>query len=623
MNHPVVRFVLFILYRFAQSILLLVSTTFLIFLLVEAVPNDNALLNPQQIENLNQENDDPIFTRYSEWLLGAGDSEGVLNDDFGSSFRFRRSVQELIQERSDATFELVWPALILSLFAGLPLGLLMGILRHGFLDQLMRPLVILLAAAPVFWVGMMLIYQFGIVTNTYPLGGRCDVSLTVGECNTDFEHLILPISTLAIVFAASIALYIRGGLVELSDLKPIRVLGVMLRFPTMGFAALLAQMLSALVLVEMIFSWPGIMRLSVDAVITRDYPVLVGVAVTTTLWIILAYFGFSVLYALLTIVFSERVQGYVVTSQPYLQGVAEEQARYRMAKPLAAQIIGNFFTVIAVLILAGVVFSALGADFLTDQNPTRTSPTDRFLEINENGHLLGTDDLGRDVFARLLLGGRNSLSISVRAAFMSLGIALVMGTIGGLFWGILAKPINLFVNLGVLTLSSLSLLILLMLMTVANLPENQGDIAILLGLVSWPALVPIIRAKVRDIRHAVMDKLHQTDSNEFFTRALMGGIVVAAFGLVYATATALLLEVSISFIGLGVRPPNPSWGNLLSNSNQYLNLAPHLITVPGVVITLTVFSLFIIAERIRDTFDFTVAEQDEVPAEETANVVEA
>ncbi len=611
MNHPVVRFFLFIFYRFIQSILLVFTSTLLIFALLDALPGQAFLVDPRQPLPPETEESNSFLTRYQEWLLGDGESDGVLADDFGVSFAARRPVQEMIEERTSATVELLLPALLLSLVFGSILGGLLGAVRFGFIDQLLRPLVLVGVAIPIFWLALMLIYQLGVERDLYPLGGRCNLSLTSSECNADFDHLFMPIVSLTVFLSASVALSVRGAIVDYEKITPLVILSSVIRFPAIGFASLYASLLSGLLLVETIFAWPGLARLASQAAIQADYPLLTGVIVTMTLWVIGAHFGFGVIQALLDLLFGEKIQGYVVTNQPYLQGVAEAQARQRLTRPLAAQIIANLLVVLAVILLAGVIFVSLGADTLTDQNPNQTNLSEGFLKPGENDHRLGTDNLGRDQFVRLLHAGRNSLGIAVRAAFIAVGIAWVFGIVGGVFGGHFAKPFNFGVNLAVLTFQSVPMLLLAMVWVLATLPESKGELAVLLGLVSWPALVPIVRAKVRDIRHAIVDKLYQTDMNEFITRFLLGGMITAAFGLIYATATALVLEASLSFLGVGVRPPDPSWGNMLTDSNQYFTKAPHLITWPGVMLVVTLWSLFVIAERIRDSFDFLAPERRE------------
>lgn len=604
-----IRFFLFIAYRAVQSILLVLSATFVIFLLVDASPQPPSIIAPQQQETQN----DSLFGRYQDWL---GE---VLRDEFGTSFVSRRPVQELIEERSEATFELMSPALSLALLVGLPLGVLLGLVRHGFIDQLLRPLVVLPAALPVFWLGLMLVYHLSFKQDAFPVGGRCDLVLTGDACNADFDHLFLPVLSLSVPLIGAVALWFRRALIELDQLTVRNVFSTAFRFLMLTFAPLLAQLFSLVILVEMVFAWPGIGRLLAEAVIQRDTPVVVGVLVTATLWIIQTYLGFSLLYAIFSVLMNESPRAYLLTTQPHLQGVAEEQARERTSRPALSQIVANAFTTVSVIVLSGVVVTALAADVLTDKSPTQTDVASRFLEPGTDGHVLGTDSLGRDYFARVLVGGRNSLSIAARAALIASGIGVFVGLIGGLAFGVLNKPINFFINWGVLTVHTVVLLGLLMFFVLVEDADSQGELALVIGLVSWGNCVPVVRGWVREVRFGITEGKFRDDQNEFLTRTLSDLGRVAVFALVWNMAAALLLETSLSFLGMGVLPPDPSWGSLLADAPQAFRMGAHLLTPPGLILTVTVFALLMITERLRDTFDFLRPEA----AEDTGFVPDA
>ncbi len=565
------RFLLFISYRVVQSILLLFSTTFLIFVLADEV---------------RVKNDDSLISRYGDWL---GD---VMNDEFGGSFFYRRPVQNIIEERSDATFELVIPALSLALLIGIPLGLLLGALRQGFIEQIVRPLVILPAALPVFWLALMLIYHLGFKQDMFPLGGRCEISLTA-PCELNFEHLFLPLLSLTLPLTAGVALLVRRSLAELETFTAKNILSAIVRSVLLNIAPLLAQLFSLVILVEVIFSWPGIGRALFESALQQDYPVLVAILVTLTLWVVQAYLGFSLLYAIFSVLISVPPQGYVITTQPVFQAAAEEQAQTHVARPLPTQTIANALTVLSVIVLIFIILSALLAGVITDKSPTQTSMDSALLAPGEDDHGLGTDELGRDFLARLLVGGRNSLSIAARAALIASGIGAVVGLIGGMAGSYFNKPVNFFINWGIVTLNTLPFLgLLIFAIGVEEEALSKGDLAVWLGLVSAGNGIPVIRAWVRSVRYG------RTEDAGFSLARV--GVFVLAFNM----AAALLLESTLSFLGLGVRPPDPSWGSLLSTAQDVFRAGGHLLTPPGLLLTLTLFSLLMVAERLRDTFDF-------------------
>ncbi|MBZ0307156.1 MAG: ABC transporter permease subunit, partial [Anaerolineae bacterium] len=467
--------------------------------------------------------------------------------------------------------------------------------RQGFIEQIIRPLVILPAALPVFWLGLMLVYHLGFKQEQFPLGGRCELSLTAA-CESDFDHLFLPVLSLTLPLTAAVTLFVRRSLTTKN------VLNAVLRSLILNIAPLLAQLFSLVILVEAIFAWPGIGRALLESAAQRDYPVLLGILVTLTLWIIQAYLRFSVIYAIFSVLSGSPPQAYSITTQPYLQETAEEQARTRADHVLPTQSIANALMVVAVILLIFIILTALTASILTDQSQTNLEK--RLLSPGDSNYVLGTDDLGRDFLERLLTGGRNSLSIAARAALIASGIGVVVGLIGGVAGSYLNKPVNFLINWGLATFNLLPVLGILILAVSVQEVDSRGELAVLIGLFSWGNGVPVVRAWVRGVRYGgiegMLPHLAQT----------------AGFVLVLNMAAALLLETSLSFIGMGVLPPDPSWGSLLSDAQRSFRQGGHLLTPPGLMLSLTLFALLMVMERLRDGFDFMRPEVDIIAVED-------
>jgi ABC-type dipeptide/oligopeptide/nickel transport system permease subunit len=171
-----------------------------------------------------------------------------------------------------------------------------------------------------------------------------------------------------------------------------------------------AGMMSSLVLVETIFSWPGFGRLLFSSVSQLDYPVMSAIIVMVTVYTTLIYFLCMVMYAMVCMIFRITANGFAVSGQFPLQAIAEQQTLEspQPARTVIPSIVGIIVAGIALFVLLGIVVAVS----TSDADPNETSLQDRLLPRGSEGYPLGTDDLGRDVQARLLAGGRTSLNIA-------------------------------------------------------------------------------------------------------------------------------------------------------------------------------------------------------------------
>jgi peptide/nickel transport system permease protein len=217
--------------------------------------------------------DRPLATQYWDFLTSA------LRGDFGDSTRFRQPAIELFVERLPATLELAAAALLLSLTIGGTVGVLAAVYRNSFLDRAIRATTLLGQAIPGFFLGIALIIVFAAQLRLLPAGGRGTLA-----------HLILPAFTLGTYFAAITARFVRGAMLEVLGADFVRtarskglgearvVLRHALRNSLIGVLTLvglqIGSLLSGAVVVETVFSWPGVGRLAVQAIYTRDFPVV-------------------------------------------------------------------------------------------------------------------------------------------------------------------------------------------------------------------------------------------------------------------------------------------------------------------------------------------------------------
>lgn len=257
--------------------------------------------------------------------------------------------------------------------------------------------------------------------------------------------------------------------------------------------------------------------------------------------------------------------------------------------------LGILIVITALSILADPI-----ANYL-ELSPTKTSLLDR-MKPPSSEHWLGTDDVGRDVFIRLLYAGRVSLLVGLISGLT----AFVIGAAFGLAAGYYQRWIDDGVNAIIQTTVNIPVLFLLILLSVIFRPGVVG-LAVIIGLFSWQGNARQIRAgvlseKARDY----VDAAKVIGANDrsimwshIFPNVLSIVLVVTGFDI----AGAILTESGLSALGLGVQPPTASWGNMLAKSFDYGTKAPWLVVSPGVMIFLTVFSIFLIADGIRDALD--------------------
>ena len=257
-----------------------------------------------------------------------------------------------------------------------------------------------------------------------------------------------------------------------------------------------------------------------------------------------------------------------------------------------------FFLLLIITLMsvgAGVISSAF------DLDPNKTSLLNR-LEPPTREHWLGTDDVGRDIFIRLLYAGRVSLLVGV----LSAATAFVIGVSLGLLAGFYGKWVDDSVNALIQTTINIPLLFLLILLSVIFRPGVVG-LAVILGLLSWQNNARQIRAAVLSQKERdFVDAARVLGSGDgrlmwkhIFPNVTSIVLVVTGFDV----AGAILAESSLSALGLGVQPPTASWGNMLAKSFDFGTDAPWLVISPGVMIFLTVFSIFLIADGVRDAMD--------------------
>jgi peptide/nickel transport system permease protein len=217
-------------------------------------------------------------------------------------------------------------------------------------------------------------------------------------------------------------------------------------------------------------------------------------------------------------------------------------------------------------------------------------------------HYLGTDELGRDVLTRAIYGGRVSLYIAFLTVFIALTIGTVVGAVAGYFGGSVDAILMRIVDI-VYAIPGLFLLILI---AVVFRPGVSG-LALVIASLSWIGSSRLVRGefltlKERDFVDAAQ-VVGATNTRIIFRHVLPNAFSPVIVAATLALGNVILTETALSFLGMGVQPPTPSWGNMLTNAQQYLYTAPHLIIIPGIFIFVTVLAGNLMGNGLRDALD--------------------
>ncbi len=216
--------------------------------------------------------------------------------------------------------------------------------------------------------------------------------------------------------------------------------------------------------------------------------------------------------------------------------------------------------------------------------------------------MLGTDELGRDTFSRLLFGGQVSLAVGLVAMVTTVLTGTIIGIVAGYRGGLADTLLMRFVD----TMLCFPQVFLL-LVVAAFVTPSLLSISLIIGLTSWMEVARIVRAEIMRLKAQDFVQAAQAlgaTSTRIMLRELAPNIMAPV--LVAATlkvATAVLMESYISYLGYGVQPPLASWGNMLTNAQGYFDTVPWLAILPGVMITLTVMSFNFLGDGLRDALD--------------------
>jgi peptide/nickel transport system permease protein len=268
---------------------------------------------------------------------------------------------------------------------------------------------------------------------------------------------------------------------------------------------------------------------------------------------------------------------------------------------------GDLRAALAILVLLVLVIVAIGAPWIAPYLPT-AQDANNMLAAPGPGHLLGTDDLGRDIFSRLIYGAPATVYASLLAVSVAIIIGLPVGLIAGFFGGWTDDLISRVID----TFLSFPAIVLAIAVTGAlGIGLTNGMIAV--GIVMFPSLARIVRARTLIVRQELY-----VDASRCFgapahhilwKHVLPNSLQPVIVQVTLLLAAALLAEASLSFLGLGIQPPNPSWGAMLARAYQYMEIAPEQMYAPGLAILVIALAFNALGESLRIVLDPTMKDR--------------
>ncbi|MEF3317595.1 ABC transporter permease [Peptoniphilus grossensis] len=261
----------------------------------------------------------------------------------------------------------------------------------------------------------------------------------------------------------------------------------------------------------------------------------------------------------------------------------------------------NKVAVVALVLLVVIIFAAIFADLLSPYDYTEQFPKDNFLRPSR-GHLMGTDNFGRDIFSRVLHGAQVSLKIGFTSVIISTVIGVIIGALAGYYEGIFDAIIMRVMD----TILSIPQLVLAIALAAA-LGGGMKNLILAVSLSSIPSYARIVRSQVMSVKNLEYIESARLAGVKTF-KLIFAEILPNCFApiIVQATigvGTAILSAASLSFIGMGIMPPEAEWGQMLSEGRAYIRNYPHITLFPGMAIAITILLLNIVGDALRDAFD--------------------
>ncbi|MDR1166239.1 MAG: ABC transporter permease [Deltaproteobacteria bacterium] len=263
---------------------------------------------------------------------------------------------------------------------------------------------------------------------------------------------------------------------------------------------------------------------------------------------------------------------------------------------------GNKLTALGALVVLALFLLSAFASFFSPFDPEKIDVLARLAPPGTDGHVLGTDSLGRDVLSRLIHGSKVSLKVGFVAVGLSTLTGLLLGALAGYHGGLVDGIVMRFCDL-MLCFPSMFLI----LAVIAILEPSIWNVMVVIGLTSWMGVARLARAEIMSLKNRdfvlAARALGASSARVIFVHLLPNAMAPVLVTATLGVAGAILTESSLSFLGLGVQPPTPTWGAMLTEGKDYLSRAWWLSFYPGLAILVTVLSYNILGEGLREALN--------------------
>ena len=355
-----------------------------------------------------------------------------------------------------------------------------------------------------------------------------------------------------------------------------------------------ALLIGGVVVTESVFAIPGLGRLTVDAILRRDYPVIQG--------IILVFSGaYVVVNLVVDMLYTVLDPADQVLSHDGRRGDRSVSVDAAGAHAASCAFVRRHPTVaIGGALLLAIVLASIAAPWLGTVDPISINPSQRLRDPSAD-HWFGTDRFGRDLYSRVIYGGRVSLIVGLSVAALATLIGLAIGLVSGylravdavvmrVMDGMMAIP-AIMLAIALIALSKASIVIVIVAVT---LPEIPRVVRLVRSIVLTIREQPYIEAAT-----AIGTSVPRIMLRHLLPNALPPLIVQAT----YICASAVLIEAALSFLGAGTPPEIPSWGNIMAEARPYFQLKPWMVLLPGVFLAVTVLAINLVGDGLRDMLD--------------------
>lgn len=284
-------------------------------------------------------------------------------------------------------------------------------------------------------------------------------------------------------------------------------------------------------------------------------------------------------------------------------GSARDEKHYSPRRRALRQFFRHRMAMAGLAVILFLVLLAVFADQIAPFSPVQTHFPDSRSAPNAR-YWLGADDLGRDILSRMIHAARISVSVGIVAVTIYQVIALILGALSGYFGGLVDSVIQRLVDI---VMSFPTLIVILVF--IAILGPSIYNVMIAIGLLSWPGPTRLYRAQIMQLRemdYIVAARSTGTSDSRIIMKHILPGIVSPlVVNATFGVGAAIMAEAGLSFLGLGVQPPTPSWGNMLIDAQNLTKLQtmPWMWVPPGLAIAITVLAINFIGDGLRDALD--------------------